>query len=81
MRDPKPTGQHRRPPETVAAELDAEERIALFCIASHTSFGMSGGNITRTRLIVRGLIDRDGSRVFITDQGRAVLAALIGGGR
>jgi hypothetical protein len=42
---------------------------------------MSGGNITRTRLIVRDLIDRDGSRVFITDQGRAVLAALIGGGR
>jgi hypothetical protein len=69
----------RRTPETIAAELDAPERIVLFCIASGTSLAKVTGNTVtaRSRLVVRGLIERDGSRFVVTDQGRAVLAALV----
>jgi hypothetical protein len=69
----------KRIPETIAAELDPAEGILLFCIASGTSMAKAAGNsaTTRSRLIVRGLIERDGSRFVITDQGRAVLAALL----
>jgi hypothetical protein len=80
MRDYKPA---RRRPEAIAIELDAAERIGLFCIASHTSLTEAAGDaaVTRTRLIVKGLIDRDGSRLFTTEQGRAALAVLIEAGR
>jgi hypothetical protein len=68
MRDYKPA---RRTPEAIVIELDAAERIALFCIASHTSLTEAAGNaaVTRARLIVKGLIDRDGSRLFTTETG------------
>jgi hypothetical protein len=77
-----PDRKHRTP-ETIAAELDAPERIFLFCLASGTSLAKAAGNtaIVRSRLVVRGLIERDVSRFVITDLGRAVLAALIESGR
>ena len=72
-----PTSSRR--PEAIAAELDAPERIVLFCVASGTSLTKAVGNtaIARSRLVVRGLIERGGSCFFITEQGRAVLAALV----
>lgn len=70
---------HRRTPESIAAELDAPERVFLFCLASGTSLAKAAGNTAsvRSRLIVRGLIERDASRFVITDERRAVLAALV----
>ena len=73
-----PTSSRR--PEAIAAELEAPERIVLFCIASGTSLTKTMGNtaIARSRLVVRGLIERQGSDFVATDQGRAVLAVLLG---
>jgi len=59
----------------IAAELNPRERVALFCIASRTRSGATTG--VRTRLVVRGLIQRHGSQLVLTELGRAVLAALI----
>jgi len=69
----------RRTPEAIAAELDAAERIVLFCIASHTNLAKTAGNTaaTRSRLVVKGLIERDVSRFVITRSGREVLMALV----
>jgi hypothetical protein len=53
-------------PDTIAAELTVPERVLLFCLASGAQ-----------HLLVRNLVDRDQSTDFeLTDQGRAVLAAL-----
>jgi hypothetical protein len=78
MPDRKPAPRQRRTP-TIAAELDASERIFLFCLASGTSLANAAGNTAtrRSRLVVKGLIERDGSKFVMTEQGRAVLAALI----
>jgi hypothetical protein len=65
----------KRTPEVIAAELNPRERVLLFCIASKTRSGHT--TEVRTRLIVRGLIERNGSRFVVTELGRAVLAALI----
>ena len=71
----------RRTPEAIAAELDAAERIVLFCIGSHTNLAKAAGNTaaTRSRLVVKGLIERDGSWFVITRAGRDVLMALLAG--
>jgi len=71
----------RRTPEAIATELDVRERVLLFCLASDTNTAKAGVNnaTVRSRLIVRGLIERQGSRFVVTEQGRAVLAALIEG--
>jgi hypothetical protein len=70
---PKRTG------EAIAAELDVPQRILLFCLASNTNVAKAGVNnaTVRSRLIVRGLIERQGSRFVVTELGRAVLAVLI----
>jgi len=64
----KPAPRLRRTPEAIAAELDAPERIVLFCIGSHTNLAKAAGNTSSmlSWLIVKGLIDRDGSRFVIT---------------
>jgi hypothetical protein len=69
----------KRSPDAIAAELDAPQRIFLFCLASGTSLAKAAGNTTaiRSRLIIRGLIERAGSRFIITDRGRDVLSALL----
>jgi hypothetical protein len=79
MPDRRPSPRQRRTPDTVAAELDAAERIHLFCLASGTSLAKTTGNTAaiRGRLVIRGLIERDGSSFVVTEQGREVLAALL----
>ena len=67
----------RAPTKTIAAELNPRERMALFCIAAKTRSGATTG--VRTRLIVRGLIERRGSEFVLTDEGCAVLMTLIAG--
>jgi hypothetical protein len=73
------TRPRRRTPEAIAAELDVRERVLLFCLGSDTNAAEAGVNnaSARSRLIVRGLIDRNGSQFVITEQGREVLAALL----
>jgi hypothetical protein len=68
----------KRDPEAIAAELDAAERITLFCLATGTRAPGNSAR-TRSRLLVRNLIAREGTRIVITDLGRAVLAALVSG--
>jgi hypothetical protein len=69
----------KRTGEAIAAELDVPQRILLFCLASNTNVAKAGVNnaTVRSRLIVRGLIERQGSRFVVTELGRAVLAVLI----
>jgi|HubBroStandDraft_6_1064221.scaffolds.fasta_scaffold4335193_2 hypothetical protein len=67
-----------KPPtaEMIAAGLTVPERIMLFCIASGTDWQSAG---VRQAMMVRGLIERDGGAgaYVLTDQGRAVLEALM----
>ena len=71
-----PDRKHRTP-EAIAAELDAAGAHLPVLPCLGTSLAKAAGNtaIVRSRLVVRGLIERDGSRYVITDQGRAELAA------
>ena len=71
----------RRTPEAIAAELDAPEWIVLFCAGSHTNLAKAVGSTSSmlSRLIVKGLIERDASGFVITRAGREVLAALLAG--
>jgi len=67
--------------ETIAAGLTVPERVLLFCLASGTDWQKAGvTHATAQHMLVRGLIDRQGSAgaFVLTDQGRAVLAALLG---
>jgi predicted transcriptional regulator len=59
------------------------ERVLLFCLASDTDWQKAGvTQATAQQMMVRGLIERDqgASRFMLTEQGRALLAALIGKG-
>jgi hypothetical protein len=69
-------------PESPAAQAQAlsiSARLLLFCVATRIEWERAG--ITRTTvttLVVRGLIERDvAGGLTITQQGRAVLAALL----
>jgi predicted transcriptional regulator len=66
--------------EMIADGLSVPERIMLFCIASATDWQKAAG-LTHTvarRLMIRGLIDRQAADTYVlTDQGRAVLEALM----
>jgi hypothetical protein len=68
----------KRPtPDTTA--LGVRERMLLFCIASGTDWQRAGvtGEIV-TALVVKGLLLRDSvGRLVLTDDGRAVLRALL----
>jgi hypothetical protein len=65
--------------ETIAAGLSVPERILLFCLASGTDWVKAGiPTITARNLFVRNLVDHDhATRFVLTEQGRAVLAALL----
>jgi hypothetical protein len=67
----------------IAADLSAQERILLFCIASGTEWAEAGvTGKTETAMVVRGLIDRDAAgRLVLTPDGRTVLDALLGNDR
>ena len=58
-----------------APRLSIPERVLLFCAASDTDWEHAG--ITGMTVIVRGLIQRDAGRLWLTNEGRAVLAALL----
>jgi hypothetical protein len=55
------------------------ERLLLFCLASDTDWqAASITHATAQQMMVRGLIERQASSPFAqTDQGRAVLAAML----
>jgi hypothetical protein len=65
--------------ESIAAELTVPERLLLFCLASDTDW--QAGSVTHAtaqHMMVRNLIEREAASQFkLTDQGRAVLAALL----
>jgi hypothetical protein len=69
--------------ELIAAELTMPERLLLFCLASDTDWqAASITHATAQHMAVRGLIERQASTRFVlTDQGRAVLAALLARGQ
>ena len=71
---PEPT------PASIAAALTVPERLLLFCLASDTDWqAASITHATAQHMMVRGLIERDhaATRYALTDQGRAVLGALL----
>jgi hypothetical protein len=67
-------------PAAQALALNVSERVLLFCVASGTDWqhaGITGAMVTS--MIVKGLIQRDPTaRLWLTKDGRAVLAALLG---
>jgi hypothetical protein len=58
------------------------ERVLLFCVASDTDWAHAGiTGTTVTAMIVRGLIQHDpAGRLWLTKEGRAMLAALLAKG-
>jgi hypothetical protein len=73
----------KQTPEMIAAELIVPERLLLFCLATDTDWQKAGiTHATAQQMMVRGLIDRDQAapRFALTDQGRAVLGALVATG-
>jgi hypothetical protein len=68
-----------RPTADAAPALSIPERVLLFCVASDTDWEHAGiTGTTVTAMIVRGLIQRDpAGRLWLTKEGRAVLAALL----
>jgi hypothetical protein len=65
--------------DAIAAELTVPERVLLFCLASGTDWVKAGvTHSVAQHLLVRNLVQRDDvGRLVLTDQGHAVLAALI----
>jgi hypothetical protein len=66
--------------DSIAAELPVPERLLLFCLASDTDWqAASITHATAQHVMVRGMIERDpgATRFVLTDQGAAVLAALL----
>ncbi len=70
-------------PSEIAAALTVPERVLLFCVASNTDWIKAGVTQAMAQhLLVQNLIERDptsATRFKLTEQGRAVLAALLGG--
>jgi hypothetical protein len=56
--------------------MDAAGRIASFCLATGTRSPSSGAR-TRSRLIIKGLIEREGLRLNSPSWGPARLSALL----
>jgi hypothetical protein len=66
--------------EQIAAGLTVPDRVLLLCLASDTDWQKAGvTHATAQQMMIRGLIDRHGGAgaFVLTDQGRAVLAALL----
>jgi hypothetical protein len=67
--------------ESIAAGLTVPERMLLFCLASGTDWQRAGiAALTAQQMMIRGLVEREGGAgaYVLTDEGRAVLAALLG---
>jgi hypothetical protein len=67
-------------PEAIAASLTAPQRVLLSCVGSRTEWSnIRISAATIRNLLVRNLVERDAAGgLTLTDQGRAVLKALIG---
>jgi hypothetical protein len=65
--------------EMIASGLTVPERVLLFCLASDTDWQRAGvTHATAQQMMIRGLIERHAAGSFtLTDQGRAVLEALM----
>jgi hypothetical protein len=65
--------------ESIAAALTVPERILLLCLACDTDWqAASVTHATAQHMMVRGLIEGEAASQFkLTDQGRAMLAALL----
>jgi hypothetical protein len=63
----------------IAEGLSVPEGIMLYCVASATDWQKAGvTQATARHLMIRGLIERQAAGSFtLTDQGRAVLKALL----
>jgi hypothetical protein len=74
MAKPKPDS-----PGAQAQALSIPARLLLFCVATRTDWERAGiPRATLTTMVVRGLIERDvAGGLTITNQGRAVLTALL----
>jgi hypothetical protein len=66
-------------PNSVAAALTVSERLLLFFLASDTDWqAASIAYATAQQMVFRGLIEcQTASRFALTDEGRAVLAAML----
>jgi hypothetical protein len=64
-------------PESTAAGLTAAERVLLFCVGSDTDWRKVVTPGTAQQMLVRGLVERVGSDLALTEQGRAVLEVLM----
>ena len=62
-----------------AAALSVPERVLLFCVASETDWKRAGiTDALPTSMIIKGLIAREPTGgLYLTKEGRAVLAALL----
>jgi hypothetical protein len=61
--------------------LSGPERLMLFCIASRMDSAMAGlPHRTAELLVMKNLARRDQARLRLTDEGRATLDFLLGGG-
>ncbi len=70
------------PAQVVATSLTSRQRVALFCAAagiSHNAVGVL--DHTMQVLMIRGLLEHRGGRYVLTEQGRAVFAAILEGGK
>ena len=66
--------------QSIAADLTVPKGLLLFCLATGTDRQAAGvTHATAQRMMVRGLIERErGTTSYqLTNQGRAVLAALL----
>jgi hypothetical protein len=65
---------------SIAAELTVPERLLLFCLATDTDWqAASITHATAQHMMIRGLIERQtATRFVLTEQGRVVLAAMLG---
>jgi hypothetical protein len=65
--------------DSIAAALSVQERVLLFCLGSDTDWAKAGvPAIIAQHLLVRNLVERkDAAQLALTDQGRAVQAALV----
>jgi hypothetical protein len=73
------TADEARRVDAIAAGLTVPERVLLFCLASGTDWLQAGvPTITVQHLLVRNLAERrHAAQLVLTEQGRAVLAALL----
>jgi hypothetical protein len=66
------------PDNPAARALSFPQRILLFCVGSGTEWERTGiTGPTVTAMVIKGRIGRAAGKLTLTEQGRAVLAALL----